>query len=183
MGNVHQRMKRNQQGLIILYTGNGKGKTTAALGIALRCWGRNMPVVMLQFIKKKELKSGEHLAARSMPGFEITALGDGFTWLSENLEIDKQLAIDGWELCRQNLLRQDISVVILDELTYCISYGWLDIDTVLRDISARPEGMHVVVTGRDAHPDLVAAADLVTEMREITHPFTKGVPPQKGIDL
>jgi len=174
---------RNQQGLVIVYTGNGKGKTTAALGIALRCWGRGMKVAMLQFIKKKSLKSGEHLAAKNMEGITITPLGDGFTWLSENLEIDKGLARDGWALCALALNDPQNDVVILDEITYCITYGWIDVEEVLEALASRPGGMHVVLTGRAAHEKLKDAADLVTEMTEIKHPFTLGVPPQKGIDL
>ncbi len=168
---------------MIVYTGNGKGKTTAALGIALRCWGRGMKVAMLQFIKKKELKSGEHLAAKSMDGIEIIPLGDGFTWLSEDLEIDKGLARAGWRLCAEKIASGEYDVVILDEITYCVTYGWLDVDDILTALAARKPGMHVVLTGREAHPKLIEAADLVTEMTEIKHPFTRGVTPQKGVDL
>ena len=175
--------KRNQQGLIIVYTGHGKGKTSASLGIVLRCWGRGMRVSMLQFIKKKSLKSGEHLAIAKMDGIEIMPLGDGFTWLSENLEIDKALAQQGWEMCKERLSDPNLDVVILDEITYCFHFGWLRVEDVLEAVAQRPAGMHVVLTGRDAPEALVAQADLVSEMKEIRHPFTKGVPPQKGIDL
>ena len=176
-------MSANQMGLFIVYTGHGKGKTTAALGIALRCWGRGMRVSMLQFIKKKELKSGEHLAARSMDGIEIIPLGDGFTWLSKDLEIDKQLARDAWQICIDKIESGAYDVVILDELTYCINFKWLDVDDVLDVIAKRKPGMHVVVTGRDAPEKMIEMADLVTEMKQIKHPFESGVKPQKGIDL
>ena len=176
-------MSRNQDGLFIVYTGNGKGKTTAALGIALRCWGRGMRVAMLQFIKKKALKSGEHLAARSMEGIEIVPLGDGFTWLSENLEVDKQLAREGWDMCVARIESGAYDVVVLDELTYCINFKWLELDDVLGVIAKRKPGMHIVVTGRDAPPRMIEAADLVTEMTEIKHPYSLGVKPQKGVDL
>lgn len=176
-------MTPNQQGLFIVYTGNGKGKTTAALGIALRCWGRGMKVAMLQFIKKKALKSGEHLAARSMEGIEITPLGDGFTWLSQNLDVDRALAQEGWRQCASIIQAGEHDVVILDELTYCINYRWLDLGEVLDVIASRKPGMHVVVTGRDAPAEMIEKADLVTEMTEIKHPFQRGVKPQKGIDL
>jgi cob(I)alamin adenosyltransferase len=176
-------MSHNQEGLFIVYTGHGKGKTTAALGIALRCWGRGMCVAMLQFIKKKGLKSGEHIAARSMDGIEIIPLGDGFTWLSENLEIDKQLARDGWTECVAKIESGEYDVVILDELTYCITYKWLDLDEVLDVIAKRRPGMHIVVTGRDAPPRMIEMADLVTEMTEIKHPYSRGAKPQKGVDL
>lgn len=176
-------MSANQKGLFIVYTGHGKGKTTAALGIALRCWGRGMQVSMLQFIKKKELKSGEHLAARSMDGIEIIPLGDGFTWLSKDLEIDKQLARDAWRICVAKIESGTYDVVILDELTYCINFKWLEVDEVLDVIAKRKPGMHVVVTGRDAPEKMIEVADLVTEMTMIKHPFESGVKPQKGIDL
>lgn len=175
--------KRNQKGLVIVYTGNGKGKTTAALGIVMRAWGRGMRVAMLQFIKKKKLRSGEHLAAEKMDGISITALGDGFTWLSKDIEIDKGLAREGWQHCLAALADPENDVVILDEITYCMTFKWLSVDEVLAALAARPEGMHVVLTGREADPKLIEAADLVTEMTEIKHPFTEGVTPQKGIDL
>ncbi|MDR3708035.1 MAG: cob(I)yrinic acid a,c-diamide adenosyltransferase [Capsulimonadaceae bacterium] len=176
-------MNKNQQGLLIVYTGNGKGKTTAALGIAMRCWGRGMRVAMMQFIKKRELKSGEHLAARSMDGIEIVPLGDGFTWLSEDLNQDRSRAQDGWDQCVARLESSELDVVVLDELTYCLNFGWLAVDDVLDALARRRPGMHVVVTGRDAPQKLIERADLVTEMREIKHPYRRGVTPQKGIDL
>ena len=176
-------MSRNQVGLLIVYTGNGKGKTTAALGIAMRCWGRGMRVAMLQFIKKQALTSGEHLAARSMEGIEIIPLGDGFTWLSENLETDRALAREGWRECVRRIESGEYDVVVLDEITYCLNCGWLDTSEVLDIISRRRPGMHVVVTGRDAPQRLIDAADLVTEMADVKHPYRRGVTPQKGIDL
>jgi cob(I)alamin adenosyltransferase len=177
------QQSRNHQGLLLVYTGNGKGKTTAALGIVMRCWGRGMKVAMLQFIKKKGLKSGENLAAQRMENVEIVGLGDGFTWLSEDLEVDKALAREGWDRCVAAINGGEYDVVILDELTYCLNLGWLDLQEVLSVLSKRPEGLHIVVTGRDAPPDLIEQADLVTEMTEIKHPYQKGVPIQKGIDL
>jgi cob(I)alamin adenosyltransferase len=169
--------------LFILYTGNGKGKTSAALGIVLRMMGRGMRVCMLQFIKKKSLKAAENRFGEMM-GVEIVGLGDGFTWTArDDNATNVTLAREGWEACRRRIQSGDYDVVILDEVTYPITFGWLDVNDVLETIAARPPGMHVVVTGRDAHPALVEAADLVTEMREIKHPFTRGIPPQKGIDV
>jgi len=175
-----KRDKRN--GLFILNTGNGKGKTTAALGILMRAYGRSMKVIMLQFIKHKDKRFGEHIAAERM-GVEIVPLGDGFTWKNDDVERDRQLARECWEICQDKLLNSDYDVVILDELTYALTYRWLSVDEVLAAIALRPEWMHVVVTGRDAVPALVDAADIVTEMMEIKHPFRKGIVGQMGIEF
>lgn len=170
-------------GLLIVYTGNGKGKTSAALGIVLRMMGRGMRACMLQFIKKKSLRAAENRFGEAM-GVEIVGLGDGFTWVArDDNAANVALAKEGWELCKARMSSGEYDVVILDELTYPITYGWLDIEEVLRTLRERPACLHVVITGRDAHPALIEAADLVTEMREIKHPFQKGVPPQKGIDV
>lgn len=170
-------------GLLIVYTGNGKGKTSAALGIVLRMLGRGMRACMLQFIKKKALKAAENRFGEMM-GVEIVGLGDGFTWVATDGNARNiALAREGWETCKRRIRSGDYDVVILDELTYPITYGWLDIEEVLETLRSRPEGLHVVVTGRDAHPALIEAADLVTEMVEVKHPYSRGIPPQKGIDV
>lgn len=174
--------KSERTGLFILNTGNGKGKTTAALGTLMRAYGRGMKVIMLQFIKHKESIFGEHIAAEKM-GIEILPLGDGFTWQSENMEKDQRLARKCWDICQDKLLNSDYDIVILDELTYALIYQWLSADEVLNTISLRPEWMHVVVTGRDAIPELVEAADIVTEMMEVKHPFCKGIIGQMGIEF
>ena len=169
-------------GLFILNTGNGKGKTTAALGILMRAWGRDMKVIMLQFIKDKESRFGEHITAEKL-GVEIIPLGNGFTWSDDDLEKDRQFAQYCWEICRKKILNSDYDVVILDELTYPLMYQWLSIEDVLKTISMRPSWMHVVVTGRDALPELVEAADLVTNMVEVRHPYRKGIMGQVGIEF
>jgi len=169
-------------GLFILNTGNGKGKTTAALGILMRAYGRGMKVIMLQFIKDKDNRFGEHIAAEKL-GVEIIPLGHGFTWRDDNLDADCQLARDCWNICREKILNSDYDIVILDELTYPLLFHWLDVNEVIETISSRPVWMHVVVTGRYAVPELVEAADLVTEMMEIRHPFKKGILGQMGIEF
>jgi cob(I)alamin adenosyltransferase len=177
-----RRPDRRTKGLVIVNTGNGKGKTTAALGIVLRAWGRDMRVIMLQFIKHQTANWGESRAAQKL-GIEIIPLGSGFTWLSKDLEQDRALARAGWERCRVAIASGEYDIVILDELTYCFKYGWLDLADVLEVLRQRPEGQHVIVTGRDAPPELIDFADLVTEMREIKHPFAAGVKAQKGIEF
>lgn len=175
--------REKRHGLLLVHTGDGKGKSTAALGILLRATGRGMRVGMWQFIKSVENPYGEHLAARRL-GVEIVPLGDGFTWLSDDIEKDRRLAEQGWSVCRDALRGGEYDVLILDELTYPLRFGWLDMDEVLREIRERPVGTHVVVTGRQAPEPLMEAADLVTEMRLVKHPYREqGIGAQPGIEL
>ncbi len=179
---MRARPDRHARGLVIVNTGNGKGKTTAALGILTRAWGRGMRVCALQFIKARTANFGEEQAARKM-GVEMIPLGDGFTWTSRDIERDRALAREGWTLCRAKIESGDYDIVILDELTYCFTFGWLDLEEVLEVLRRRPPGQHVIITGRDAPEALIAFADLVTEMREIKHPYAAGVKAQKGIEF
>ncbi len=177
------RSKAGRKGLVIVNTGNGKGKTTAALGLLMRSWGQDFRVVMLQFLKAKTGKWGEIRAAQRM-GVEITPLGQGFTWMSENIEQDRVLAQACWQQCREKIESGLYDVVILDEITYALKYGWLDIEEVLTTLRQRDPQLHVVITGRDAPEELIDYADLVTEMREIKHPYKlEGVRAQKGIEF
>jgi len=179
---VRQRPDRRAQGLVIVNTGDGKGKTTAALGVLTRAWGRGMRVCMLQFIKEQNANFGEEQAARKMD-VELLPLGGGFTWMSENIAEDRALARAGWARCRAAIEGGAYDIVILDEITYCFKFGWLELAEVLDVLRARPEGQHVILTGRDAPEELIAFADLVTEMREIKHPYREGVKAQKGIEF
>ena len=175
--------RSNRHGLVIINTGNGKGKTTAALGLLTRAWGRDWNVCMLQFIKAKTGNYGENRAARKM-GVELIPLGDGFTWLSKDIEKDKALARECWELCKEKIASDAYDLVIMDELTYPLVYGWLPVSEVIDVLEARPQGLHVVITGRDAPQELVDYADLVTEMREVKHPYrTEGLKAQPGIEF
>jgi cob(I)alamin adenosyltransferase len=176
------RPDRHARGLVIVNTGAGKGKTTAALGVVLRAWGRGMRVCMLQFIKNRNANFGEEQAARKL-GVEMIPLGDGFTWMSQDLDRDRALAREGWALCRQKITSGEYDIVVLDEITYCFNYGWLDLDEVLDVLRGRDPRLHVILTGRDAPADLLAYADLVTEMREVKHPYKEGVQAQKGIEF
>lgn len=170
-----------RRALVIVNTGDGKGKTTAALGTLLRAWGRGWKVVMLQFIKTETSNFGEHRAARKM-GVEIIPLGSGFTWLSKDIEHDKALARRCWEQCKERLLSGEYDLVVLDEITYPLTYGWLPVEEVLDALRARPPYVHVILTGRDAPAELVEFADLVTEMQEVKHPYrTQGIKAQSGI--
>jgi cob(I)alamin adenosyltransferase len=168
--------------LVIVYTGNGKGKTTAALGALLRAWGRGMAVVMLSFIKSETSNYGEERAAKKL-GIELVPLGAGFTWLSKDLDKDRALAQRCWALCREKIASGQYDIVVLDEITYPINYGWLDLDDVIETLRQRPPALHVILTGRDAPQALIDFADLVTEMREVKHPFQSGIKAQPGIDF
>ncbi|GCE17082.1 cob(I)yrinic acid a,c-diamide adenosyltransferase [Dictyobacter kobayashii] len=180
---AEMRAKRKPaKGLVIINTGNGKGKTTAALGVLFRAWGQGLRVVMLQFLKSQTGKWGEVRAAQKM-GVEIIPLGEGFTWNSEDLEHDKALARKCWQLCRDKVESDLYDVVIMDEITYAINYGWLDVNEVLETLKARNPKMHIIITGRDAPQALIDYADLVTEMTEIKHPYHQGILAQKGIDF
>lgn len=179
---VRRRPDRRTKGLVIVHTGSGKGKTTAALGLLLRAWGRDMKVAMYSFIKHKTANFGETKAARKL-GIELLGLGKGFTWLSHDVSTDAALARAGWALCRERILSGELDVVILDELTYCFKYGWLSLDEVIEVLEQRRPSMHIVITGRNAPDRLVAYADLVTEMREVKHPYMSGIKAQRGIEF
>jgi cob(I)alamin adenosyltransferase len=141
-----------------------------------------MKVVMLSFMKAETSNYGEERAAKKL-GIELIPLGAGFTWLSKDLEHDKALAQRCWALCKEKIASGDYDIVVLDEITYPLTYGWLDLDDVLETLRNRPAGLHVVMTGRDAPEPLVEFADLVTEMREVKHPFQKGIKAQPGVDF
>jgi cob(I)alamin adenosyltransferase len=174
--------RENRNGLFIINTGDGKGKTTAALGLLLRATGREMRVGMFQFVKRLN-DGGEHRTATRL-GVEIIPLGAGCTLDREDLLDDATLARDGWKRCSELIARGEYDVTILDELTLPIEWGWLDENEVMDVIRDRPKGTHVVVTGRHASDGMIAAADLVTEMRMIKHPYhPRKLRAQAGIDV
>lgn len=171
------------KGLLIVLTGNGKGKTTSALGMALRAAGHSMRTLVLQFIKGA-WKYGELEALKRFPEIEIRPLGSGFTWRKESLEEDRRLAAAGWNIAAEAIERGDHEMVILDELNLVLAYGLLPVAEVLETLRRRPAELHVVVTGRSAPQELLDAADLVTEMREIKHPYRdQSLRAQKGIEF
>ena len=173
---------RIDKGLVIVNTGNGKGKTTAAMGVLLRAWGRNMKVIMLQFIKHSTANFGEQRAAQRM-GVEMRAMGDGFTWRSKDLEHTADLARAHWEDCKEVIAEGGYDVIILDEFTYPMHYGWIPVEDVLEALRNRPEMLHVIITGRNAPEALVEYADLVTEMNVVKHPYHQGIKAQPGIEF
>jgi len=168
-------------GQVIVYTGHGKGKTTAALGLVFRALGRGLPVAVVQFIKGK-WKTGERLFADGLPGLTFLVMGEGFTWESDDLARTRAAAVRAWETSRELIARGEHDVVVLDEITYAINYGFVSADEVAAALAARPPHVHVVLTGRNAPAPLVAIADVVTEMASVRHPFEKGIKAQIGID-
>ena len=172
-----------RRGLLIVYTGPGKGKTTAALGLLLRAWGRGWPMCVVQFIKHEGGQWGEVRAGQKL-GIEWHQCGDGFTWRSRDLERTARLARDGWELARQKIGSGRYRLVLLDEFTYPLHFGWLDVGEVVAWlVQARPAHTHVVITGRDAPEALLSAADLVTRMELVRHPYQRGEKAVAGIDF
>lgn len=175
----------DDKGLLIVYTGPGKGKTTCALGTAFRAVGQGLRVMMVQFIKGSwhygELDAAEMLGEGR---FEIRPMGRGFVKLGQEQTDpeDVRLCEQAWEFGREQIESGRYDLVVLDEINYVISYKMLDPEKVVAALASRPERVHVICTGRNAHPKLVEQADLVTEMREIKHPYTKGVLAQRGID-
>ncbi len=174
--------RRVKHGLVIVNTGEGKGKTTAALGVLFRAWGRDFRVRMFQFIKHSTARFGEHRAAKKLD-IRIEAMGDGFTWLSKDMDRTTALAVAQWERCKEAILEGGEDVIILDEFTYAMHYGWVPVEDVLDTLSRRPEGMHVIITGRYAPDELVEFADLVTEMKLVKHPYQEqGIRAQPGLE-
>ena len=174
---------RKRHGLIIVNTGDGKGKTTAALGVLFRAWGRDFNVRMFQFIKHSTARFGEHRAAKKI-GLEIESLGDGFTWLSKDMDETTALAVAQWERCQEAILQGDEDIIVLDEFTYTMHYGWVPVSDVIETLKQRPEQMHVIITGRSAPQELIDYADLVTEMKLIKHPYEEqGIKAQPGIEF
>jgi cob(I)alamin adenosyltransferase len=171
-----------KKGLILLYTGNGKGKTTAALGQVLRAAGHGFKAAIVQFIKNME-NTGEIKAAKNIADhLEIYPMGSGFTWDAKDTEELRHAAEKGWALAREKINSGQYFMVILDELTYVLNYGLIDQDEVIAFLEQKPDPLHVIITGRDASDKLIELADLVTEMKEIKHPYQKGVKATKGIE-
>ncbi|HEX8175929.1 MAG TPA: cob(I)yrinic acid a,c-diamide adenosyltransferase [Pyrinomonadaceae bacterium] len=177
--------REKTRGLLMVNTGNGKGKTTCALGLMMRAAGQGLNCCMIQFIKSKNDRYGEHASAEKL-GIEVHTMGDGFTWDTKNPEQDKETARKSWALCVEKMRSGDYDLLVFDELVYVLSYGMLLTEEVLEEIKsirAEQPALHIVLTGRDAPPALIDAADLVTEMREVKHPFNAGIFAQQGIEF
>ena len=181
----YEKAEGERRGLVIVNTGDGKGKSTAAFGLALRAFGRthvhHKRVKIFQFMKVPTARFGEHRMFEQL-GIPIEGMGDGFSWKSQDLEHSAQLARDGWEKAKAAIMSGDYFLIALDEMTYPLIYGWMPLDDVLQTLQNRPKDVHVVITGRRCPPEIMALADTVTEMTKIKHAFNAGIPAQRGIE-
>jgi cob(I)alamin adenosyltransferase len=168
--------------IVLVATGDGKGKTTAAMGTALRALARGWAVCIVQFVKSGKWNSGEVRLLKDL-GAECHTMGDGFTWDSDDLERSAEIARSAWELAKEAIASGRYELVVLDEVTYPINWGWVDGNDVVSAISRRPEEVNVFLTGRDAPPALVEVADTVTDMHNVKHAYEAGILAAKGIDF
>jgi cob(I)alamin adenosyltransferase len=172
-----------KKGLVIVNTGNGKGKSTAAFGLLLRAWGRGLHVCVVQFIKSETGKWGEIKAAQKL-GIDWFTTGDGFTWTSKDMDETVARSIAGWEVAKEKITSGNYDVIVLDEFTYAMHFDWLDRNQVIDWLKAnKPEELHLVITGRNAPVELIEYADLVTEMTEVKHPYQQGILAQAGVEF
>ena len=173
--------KRN--GIVLVHTGDGKGKSSSAIGMVFRAAGWGMRVLVVQFIKGR-WKTGEQKAASRFDTIEWHALGDGFTWDTQNPEQDRNTSRDIWAFCQEKIRSREYDLVLLDEINYCCGYGWIsgaEIADFIRD--ERPPWMHLILTGRQAPPEVIEIADTVTEMRKLKHAFDAGIVAEQGIEF
>ncbi|HTV11410.1 MAG TPA: cob(I)yrinic acid a,c-diamide adenosyltransferase [Acidimicrobiales bacterium] len=173
---------RRASSLVLVATGAGKGKTTAAMGTALRALGRGWKVCVVQFVKSGKWKSGEARVLSEL-GADWHSMGDGFTWDSEDLSRSAEIARGAWALAKDAIGSGNYRFVLLDEVTYPVNWGWVPSDDVVGTITSRPPDVNIFLTGRDAPPALIAIADTVTEMRNIKHAYDAGITAAKGIDF
>ena len=171
-----------QRSLVLVNTGDGKGKSTAAFGVVMRGVARGWRVCVIQFIKSGKWKVGEEAVGRQL-GVEWLKGGDGFTWESPDLEQSRGRAVAAWQLAAATIAGGEYELVVLDEITYPLNYGWLPVDDVLGAIRTRPEHVNIVATGRNAPDGLVELADTVTEMRKVKHAFDRGIRARRGLDF
>jgi cob(I)alamin adenosyltransferase len=180
--------ERRTRPLVIVHTGTGKGKSTAAFGLALRAWNQGWPIGVFQFVKSAKWRVGEENALRTLgasgQGGTVAwhKMGEGWSWIQRHPEDHAAQAAEGWAQITRDLAAETYRFYVLDEFTYPIKWGWVDVQEVISVLQARPGRQHVVITGRDAHPDLVACADLVTDMTKVKHPMDRGQKGQKGIE-
>ena len=175
--------KTEERGLLIVHTGAGKGKSTAAFGMVLRCLGHGMRVGIVQFVKGAWGTGERTVLARFPDLVTCRAMGEGFTWDTQDRARDIAAACAAWELAKAMIANPSYQLVLLDELNIVLRYGYLPVEEVVSALKAKPRELHVVVTGRNAPPELIEAADLVTEMTLVKHPFRAGVKAQAGIEF
>jgi cob(I)alamin adenosyltransferase len=180
--------QRREHPLLIVNTGIGKGKSTAAFGLMLRAWAQAWPIGVYQFVKSGKWRVGEHAAAAALSAAEAGGtidwfkMGDGWTWTSRDLEGSAELAREGWAEVKRRIADETYRFLLLDEFTYPMHFGWVDTAEVAGVLRDRPGFQHVVVTGRYAPPELIEVADLVSEVGKVKHPLDEGIRGQKGIE-
>lgn len=180
-GKPAQSSRRRVDSLVLVNTGHGKGKSTAAFGVVMRSVARSWPVAVVQFIKSGNWNVGEEKIARQL-GVDWWAIGEGFTWDSNDLTEDQAVAADAWRKAAELLATGTHRLVVLDEITYPMNWGWIDTAAAIEAITNRSAKVNVVATGRDAPAALVAVADTATEMRSLKHAYESGIRAMKGID-
>jgi len=173
---------RRDHPLLIVNTGHGKGKSTSSFGIMLRAWARGYRVGVYQFVKSGKWRIGERKAAERLGNIDWESMGDGWTWVSRDLDQSAELAREGWEEVKRRIADESYDLLILDEFTYPMKFGWVDTAEVVEVLRKRPGFQHIVITGRDAPQELLDVADLVTEMSKIKHPYDQGIRGQHGIE-
>jgi cob(I)alamin adenosyltransferase len=174
--------RTRQRSLVIVNTGDGKGKSTAAFGVVMRAVARGWKVCVIQFLKSGEWKVGEQALGVKL-GVEWLEGGDGFTWDSPDLDESRGKAVAAWRLAEEAISSGRYELVVLDEVTYPLNWGWVDVDEAVEAIRARPEHVNVIATGRDAPPALVEVADTVTEMVKVKHAYDRGISARRGLDF
>jgi len=167
--------------LVLVNTGDGKGKSTAAFGTAIRAVARGWKVGVIQFLKSGEWSVGEEKIGRQI-GIDWWVLGDGFTWDSESMEESEAIARKAWETAKEKIGSGEYQLLVLDEITYPINWGWIAMEDVVAGIRDRPETVSLILTGRDAPPEIIEVADTVTDMRKVKHAYDRGVMARRGID-
>ncbi|MFH1215728.1 MAG: cob(I)yrinic acid a,c-diamide adenosyltransferase [Pseudomonadota bacterium] len=183
MNGAEEKQRNVDNGLVLLYTGDGKGKSSAAFGQALRAAGHGMKVCIIQFIKGKWQTGEAQSFARLSDRVEFHVKGGGFTWLSEDKSAAIRFARDAFDFAGEKIMSNRFDMVVLDELTYLITYGMVEEKDVLDLIRHRPPVLHLVITGRGASESLIDAADLVSEIRMVKHHYEKGIPARRGIEF
>lgn len=174
---------QEERGVLVVYTGAGKGKTTAALGMAIRCIGHGLKVAVVQFIKGALDTAEERVLKAFVEQVTFLRLGEGYTWETQDRERDAKVAQEAWATATGFLRDPGYAMVILDELNIALHHDYIQLGTVLEVLAQRPPLQHVVITGRHAQPELIERADLVSEMKMIKHPFRKGIKAQKGVEF
>ncbi len=182
MGNIEKTQNSAYRtGLVLVLTGQGKGKTTSALGMMLRAWGHDMKSAILQFVKSPDAERGESIALQRL-GLELVSWGSGFTWKGDNKQTNRAMAGELWTRAKEMIGSGQFDLIVLDEFTYALKYGWIDTGEVLQTLSRRPAGLHIVITGRFASSELIKFSDCAVELKSLKHHLRRGIPAQPGIE-